>query len=96
MCRHILILEVNNVLTDLGSRHPSVMQDQVPFLQVSVLKDGKMFFMPFFFSFLLWKLRHREDVRAIQIHQQSHGYTTFQFTLVSFPLQLCQAKATWV
>lgn len=51
MCRHILILEVNNVLTDLGSRHPSVMQDQVPFLQVSVLKDGKMFFMPFFFFF---------------------------------------------
>lgn len=45
----------------------------------------------FFFFFLLWKQRHREDVRAIQIHQQSHGYATFlpvhtgEFSIAAVP-----------
>lgn len=73
--RHILILEVNNVPTDLGSGHLCAMQYLLPGLQISVLdEDGEMFFTPLS---LLWKLRRREDVRAVQIHRQSHGYVTF-------------------
>lgn len=65
--RQVLILKVNNVPTDLGSGHLCVMQDLVPSLQISVLEeDGKMSFMPLS---LLWKLRHREDVRAVQIRR---------------------------
>lgn len=61
--RHILILEANNVPANLVSGHLFVMQDLVLGLRVSILEeDGKMSLT---LLFLLWKLRLRQDVRAV-------------------------------
>lgn len=65
--RHILLLEANNVPANLVSGHLFVMQDLVLGLRVSVLEeDGKMSLT---LLFLMWKLRLRQDVRAVKIRR---------------------------